>query len=179
MQGDLCCGMPFHPHTLLCCWTSFLYPRRLEKKQEDEEYLEVWSILWGSSGCLVGDNKKPWSAAGDGGNPEFSTCREAFLQSWMPQFCTRKVAGQAETGSFGGWKIPVIHGIHGPFQSSHWVIPTWNLFRFNFKDGVNQPQTRNAFVLWKKPEMVYPIHVAVPRLIISSRWIAEDPVKSR
>lgn len=31
---------------------------------------------------------------------------------------------------------------------------------FNFKDGVNQPQTRNAFVLWKKPEMVYPIHVA-------------------
>lgn len=176
MQGDLCCGMPFHPHTLLCCWTSFLYPRRLEKKQEDEDYLEVWSTLWGSSGCLVGVNKKR-EAQGDGGIVSSPLVIRLFCSRGCLSFALAKLL-PAETGSFGGWKMENPMESLDLFSPVIRVIPTWNLFRFNFKDGVNQPQTRNAFVLWKKPEMVYPIHVVVPRLI-SSRWIAEDPVKSR
>ena len=116
------------------------------------------SLLWGF--------KKKREAQGGGivSSPLVTGFSAVVDASVLPS----KVA-QAETGRF---QIDLFSPV---IESSYMK----SILRFNFKDGVNQPQTRNAFVLWKKPEMVYPIHVAVPRLMISSRWIAEDPVKSR
>lgn len=94
--------------------------------EEIGEETRGWGLPWGliNTGIIrlsCGVLKKNVKRKGFGGIVSSPLVIRLFCSRGCLSFALAKLL-PAETGSFGGWKIPVIHGIHGPFQSSHWVI---------------------------------------------------------